>query len=135
VRPSDDDRGEGSDPDLGDDADDSGDELEAAIEQADRPFGSASFGTTAEEQLEGESLDQRLAEERPSRLPVDEAFVIEDADGPDEEAEMLGEASLEHDPFTAPEEAAVRVRESAPGGVDHAPDPKVESCDDSPDQD
>src|SRR2546430_3413717 len=45
---------------------DPGEELEATIEQADRPLASESFGTTAEEQEEGESLDQRLAQERPS---------------------------------------------------------------------
>ena len=38
---------------------DPGEELEAMIEQADR-FASDSFGTTAEEQEQGESLDQRL---------------------------------------------------------------------------
>jgi hypothetical protein len=90
---------------------DPGEELEAAIEQADRPFGSESFGTTAEEGSRGESLDQRLAQERQSQAPADTAFVIEDSDQPDEESEMLGDASLEHDPFLAPEEAAVHVRD------------------------
>ena len=33
--------------------------------QADHAFGAESFGTTVEEELAGESLDQRLAEERP----------------------------------------------------------------------
>ncbi len=32
---------------------------------------------------------------------------------------MVGQASLEHDPFVAPEEAAMTVREEAPGAVDH----------------
>ena len=53
------------------DADDS-DELEAAIMQADHAFGAESVGTTAEEGLEGESLDARLAEERPERPGIDE---------------------------------------------------------------
>ena len=39
---------------------DPGEELEAMIEQADRPFASDSFGTTAAEQEQGESLDQKL---------------------------------------------------------------------------
>ncbi|MDP9226899.1 MAG: hypothetical protein M3P18_24260 [Actinomycetota bacterium] len=90
---------------------DPGEELEAMIEQADHSFGSESFGTTAEEESRGESLDQRLAEERRGEAPVDSALVIEDSDDPDEESEMVGEASLEHDPFLAPEEAAVHVRD------------------------
>ena len=98
---------------------DPGEELEAMIEQADRPFASESFGTTAEEQEEGESLDQRLAEERPSRPNVDSTLAIEDFDAPDDEKELVGQASVEHDPFVAPEEAAMTVREGAPGAVDH----------------
>ena len=119
-----------------DDAEDSGDELEAEIERADHAFGSESFGTTAEEQREGESLDRRLAEEGPSRESVDEALVIEDEDRPDEEAEMLGTASLEHDPFTAPEESTVTERAAAPGTLDRASDPKDrEPSDESPHRD
>jgi len=109
---------------------DPGEELEATIEQADRPFASESFGTTAEEQEEGESLDQRLAEERPSKPPLDRQLAIEDFDAPDDEEELVGRASLEHDPFVAPEEAAMTVRDRAPGAVDHAPDPSVEPEDD-----
>lgn len=93
---------------------DPGEQLEAEIERADYAFGSESFGTTVEEELRGESLDQRLAEERPSAAPVETAYVIEDADEPDVESELIGEASLEHDPFLAPEEAAVHVRNEDP---------------------
>src|SRR2546426_9035969 len=70
----------GEDPD-----EDPGEELEAMIEQADRPFASDSFGTTADEQEEGEPLDQRLAEERPSREALDVPVAIEDFDAPDAE--------------------------------------------------
>ena len=109
-----------SDPDTGEDLEeDPGEDFEARIEQADRPFASDSFGTTAEEQEEGESLDQRLAEERPSRPAIDSTLAIEDVDAPDDEKDMVGQASLEHDPFVAPEEAAMTVREEAPGAVDH----------------
>jgi hypothetical protein len=94
---------------------DPGEELEAVMERADRPLGTESFGTTAEEQVRGETLDQRLSEERREgqrdQAPVEDAVVIEDADEPDEEAELVGDASMEHDPFTAPEEAAVHVQE------------------------
>ncbi len=51
------------DPDL-DPEDDPGEDLEVMIELADHAFGAESFGVTAEEQLRGETLDQRLAEER-----------------------------------------------------------------------
>ncbi len=53
-------------------------ELEAMIEQADLAFASESFGTTALEQEEGESLDDRLKEELPSREPVESGLAIED---------------------------------------------------------
>ena len=109
---------------------DPGDELEARIEQADRPFASDSFGTTAEEQEEGEPLDQRLGEDRPDRRPLDLQLAIEDFDAPDEEKQMVGQASLEHDHFVAPEEAAMSVRDNAPGAVDH-PDDDLEPSDDA----
>ena len=111
--------------------DDPGEELEAMIEQADHPFATESFGTTAEEQEQGESLDQRLAEERPSKPPLDDQLAIEDFDAPDEEKQLVGRASLEHDPFVAPEEAAMTVRDRAPGIVDHPEDPELESDDES----
>jgi hypothetical protein len=124
-----------SGPEYGNDAaDDPGDELEALIERADHPFASESFGTTATEELQGERLDDRLAEERPERPAVEEELAIEDADAPDDEPEMIGEASVEHDPFVAPEEAAMTVRDAAPGGVDHPGDEYVELYDESIEQ-
>lgn len=120
--------------DLEDPEDDPGEELEAMIEQADRPFASESFGTTALEQEEGESLDELLAEERPSREPVDEGFAIEDPAASDDEDQLVGEGSTEHDPFVAPEEAALTIRPGAPGAVDH-PGTFVEPVDDPLDED
>jgi hypothetical protein len=117
---ADDSRPQPSDPDTGEGLDeDPGEDLEAKILQTDRPFGSDSFGTTAEEQEEGESLDERLAEERPRRPGLDAALELEDVDAPDDESELVGEGSIEHDPFAAPEEAAMTVREDAPGATDH----------------
>ncbi len=113
---------------------DPGEELEAMIEQADRPFASESFGTTAEEQEEGEPLDRRLGEERPSKPPLDLQLAIEAFDAPDEEKEMIGQASFEHDRFVAPEEAAVTVRDRAPGAVDHPDDDGVVPDDESSDE-
>src|SRR2546423_5806772 len=92
-RPPDRDAEGGEDPD-----EDPGEDLEAMIEQADRPFASESFGTTAEEQEGGESLDRRLAEERPPRSPLDTQLAIADFDPPDEEKQLGGHASVEHDP-------------------------------------
>jgi len=108
----------------GDPEEDPADELEAAIEQADRPFGSESFGVTSEEEEEGESLDQRLAQERPDRAGRASYVAIEDEGEGDEE--LAGEASSESDAFVAPEDAAVTIRRQAPGAVDHPPDPAVE---------
>ena len=113
---------------------DPGEELEAMIEQADRPFASESFGTTAEEQEEGEPLDERLGEERPEEPPLDRQLAIEDFDGPDDEKEMVGQASLEHDNFVAPEEAAMTVRDKAPGAVDHPDDDDIDSYDEPPEE-
>jgi hypothetical protein len=101
----------------GDPEEDPGEELEAMIEHADRPYAAESFGTTALEEEEGESLDQRLSEERPDRPLADLDLAIVDED-PDEEGEMVGEASVGHDPFVAPEEAAMTIRDRAPGAVE-----------------
>jgi len=95
------------------------DELEAAIMQADHAFGAESVGTTAEEALEGESLDERLAEERPDRPPTDEALSVLDEGLSDDEDELVADAVRERDEFAAPEEAALTVRDALPGATDH----------------
>ena len=100
------------------DADD-GDELEAAIMQTDHAFGAESVGTTAEEGREGETLDQRLAEERPERPSNDEALSVFDEGLSDDESELVGDAVTQRDEFASPEEAAMSVREDAPGATDH----------------
>jgi hypothetical protein len=109
------------DPDL-DPEDDPGEDLEVMIELADHAFGSESFGVTAEEQVRGESLDQRLAEERPDGQPRDLEIAIEDFDAPDTEPQMVGEAVIDRDPLVSPEEAAMSIRDRAPGAVDHEDD-------------
>jgi hypothetical protein len=108
-----------------------GEELEAEIMRADHPFGTGLRGTTAEEALEGESIDDALAQERPERPSVEEAFEIV-ADGvPDEEDELVGEGSLVEDEFASPEESALSVTEDAPGVTDHE-DPHPRDDDPSP---
>jgi hypothetical protein len=110
---------------------DPGEELESRIEHADHAFASESFGTTAAEQEEGEPLDQRLAEEQPERPITDVELAIADVDAPDDEPELVAEATYERDTFVAPEEAAMTVRDRAPGAVDHADDEYTELYDES----
>jgi len=98
---------------------DEGEELEAEIMRADHAFGSESFGTTAEEALEGESLDRRLAEERPDRPNTEEVLSVIDEGPSDDEEELVADAVVERDEFASPEEAALSERDSAPGATDH----------------
>jgi hypothetical protein len=100
------------------DADDS-DELEASIMQADHAFGAESAGTTAKEELEGETLDRRLAEERPDRPTTDEVLSLVDGGLSDQEKDLIGDAVTESDEFASPEEAAMSVRDRLPGATDH----------------
>lgn len=109
--------------------DDAGEGLEAMIEQADHAFGAESFGTTAEEERRGETLDQRLAEERPDRRRNDTELAIEDTDQPDDEAQLVADATIEREAYVAPEESAMTVSDTAPGGVDHDGDEYVELYD------
>jgi hypothetical protein len=102
--------------------DGSGQGLEEMIEHADRALGTESFGTTAEEQERGEPIDSRLAEEGTDRPILDAELGIIDEDVPDDESEMVGEAIGERNPFVSPEEAAMSVRDEAPGAVDHPDD-------------
>jgi hypothetical protein len=108
--------------------DGSGEAIEELIEHADRASGAESFGTTADEQERGEPLGERLAEERPDRPIRDTDLGLIDEAGPDEEDELIGEAVGERDPFVAPEESAMSVRDEAPGAVDH-PDDHTEGDD------
>jgi hypothetical protein len=111
--------------------DGSGEALEELIEHADRASGAESFGTTADEQERGEPLGERLAEERTDRPIRDTDLGLIDEGGPDEEDELVGEAVGERDPFVAPEESAMSVRDEAPGAVDH-PDDHTERDDADP---
>ena len=92
------------------------------IELADHAFGAESFGVTAEEQVRGESLDQRLAEERPDGQPRDLEIAIEDFDAPDPNRRWWERRSIDRDPLVSPEEAALSIRDRAPGAVDHEDD-------------
>jgi hypothetical protein len=115
------------DPDDPWDGDD-GSELEAEIMRADHAFGVESKGTTPEEAIEGQSLDESLARERREGRITEETLGIVDDGALDEEDELVAEASVEHDDFGSPEEAALSVRDEAPGATDHDdPHPADES--------
>src|SRR6266545_766107 len=83
------------------------------------PWELESVGTTVEEELAGETLDQHLAEERPERPGIDTALSVVDEGPSDDEEELVGDAVVERDEFASPEEAALSVRDSAPGATDH----------------
>jgi hypothetical protein len=96
-----------------------GEELEAEIMQADHPFGLDLSGTTQEEELAGPSLDEAIARERPGARTVHEVVALEDEGVQDSEGELVADASLEGDDFASPEEAALSIRDRAPGATDH----------------
>lgn len=96
-----------------------GEELEAEIMRADRPFGADRRGTTAEEELTDLSIDDAVARERPDVPPTDAVVAIEDDGEPDIVGELSADASVEEDEFPSPEEAALSVRDDAPGATDH----------------
>ena len=96
-----------------------GEELEAEIMRADRPFEADRRGTTAEEELTDLSIDEALARERPEASVTDAAVGLEAEGVPDVEDELVAEGSVEEDEFTSPEEAAISVRDDAPGATDH----------------
>ena len=98
---------------------DDGSELEAEIMRANRPFGADRRGTTPEEALEGEGLDEALAREEPEGRTTGEALAVLDDGDPDLEAELIAEGSTEADEYASPEEAALSVRDRAPGATDH----------------
>jgi hypothetical protein len=95
-----------------------GEELEAEIMRADHAFDVEADGTTAEEQRQSLSIDDALARERPEASVTDAAVVLE-ADGePDVEDELVAEGFAEEDEFASPEDAAISVRDRAPGATD-----------------
>lgn len=96
-----------------------GEELEAEIMRADGAFAADRRGVTAAEGQGTLGLDEALGRERPDHAVVDEVVAVEDEDAPDVEAELVGEASLERDDFASPEEAALSIRDEAPGATDH----------------
>jgi hypothetical protein len=101
---------------------DDGEELEAEILRADHAFGADLPGTIQYEALAGVSLDEALAREAPDRAAIDKAVAVVDDRDPDTEDELVAEGSVVMDEYTSPEEAAISIRDDAPGATDH-PDP------------
>jgi len=76
---------------------------------------------TAEELREPRSLDQELWRDRGEQRRPDEHPLLVDHDVPDDEDELVAEAT-EGDVDLAPEELAMRTTDEAPGGTDDATD-------------
>ncbi|HEY7107507.1 MAG TPA: hypothetical protein VH986_13955 [Acidimicrobiia bacterium] len=108
-----------------------GDPQEGASPPADRPA-SEDFGTTAAEQERGESISRRVEREVPDPTAEDgraragggtfddpvELLDEASVEGFDEEDELIGEAEDPGAEGLGAEDAAVHVRDDAPGGVD-----------------
>ena len=86
-------------------------------------------GTTAAEQREGESLDDRLSEEEPDgpeALPRRVGRLIDEGDGlHDPEKDEVAAEAAEDSAGLSPEEAALR-RDAEPVGLTGGPDTYVE---------
>ena len=108
-----------------------GDPQEGLVVPRDTPRALDEHGTTAEEQREGESLDERLEREQPDGPPGPEpgsVVPVEEGSGlTDEEKDEVAPAGEAPEGRSA-EEEAVRIEDEAPGGVD-GPDSYVEEED------
>lgn len=104
------------------------DDAEEPYSPPDEPEGSFEDATTASGALEGETIDERLARERPEdvRGRAEPIGRLAEDDRPDTEAELIGELSEGEDEDLSSEEAAMRVAEDAPGATSDASDGYVE---------
>jgi hypothetical protein len=106
--------------------DDEGEATEDLIADMDRYEG-AEDHTTALEQLEGDTIDDRTRREQPQRVRPDTSIdLIDDdgGDGVDREKDLVGESEQPDGPIPA-ELEAMHVVDGEPGVVDH-PDDYVE---------
>jgi hypothetical protein len=93
-------------------------ELEIQIEQMDHPLGTEQWGTTAEEQRRGASLQERTSPDGPHGRRDDRGLQLSEEDVPDEESQLVGEASDDEESSdVSPEERAMHEDRDAPGGV------------------
>lgn len=106
-----------------------GDQQEGLLPPADEPRAAEGFGTTAGEQRERESLDERLAEEAPDREPETDrglGRLVEPGSGlGDEEKDEVAEEAENDRAGLSAEESAMRDEEE-PEGLAGGPDRYVE---------
>jgi hypothetical protein len=104
--------------------DDDGESLEEFISEMDRPIG-ADDATTEREQLEGDSIDEfNRREDRYGTRPDTSVDLVDPDgdDGEDVEPDLVADLDEPGEGPEAPEQAAVHVRDDAPGIVDHPDD-------------
>ena len=106
-----------------------GDPQEGLLPPADEPRAADRFGTTAEEQREGEPLDEKLSEEQPDRATRRRnsmGRLMEQGSGlTDEEKDEVAEEAEEDTSGLTAEEAAMRDEEN-PQGLTGGPDKYVQ---------
>jgi hypothetical protein len=99
----------------------------------DHPQGADEWGTTAREELIGESLEQRVLREQPDTLSAGQAGgvsvyepgtdeAVDDGGGVDAEPDAVADLNMEDDVVLAPEEQAMQVVEE-PAGINYDPTP------------
>jgi hypothetical protein len=109
-------------------ADEQQEEIEDLITHLDEPLG-VEGRTTAAEQREGITLDEALKRERAPDHDLGEPKTVDmliELDEPDDEPELVGDATEQVDSWVSPEEAAMREVEDAPGATDDASDGYVD---------
>ena len=103
---------------------DPGEALEDMISDMDRYEG-ADDDTTASEQRDGDTIDDRTRREQPQRVRRNSSVDLFDDGGGDDGVDREKDLVAETDPIDgplAPELAAMHVRDDAPGVVDHPDD-------------
>jgi hypothetical protein len=106
-----------------------GDAQEGLLPPADSPRAAEDHGTTAEEQREGEPLEERLAEEEPDREPTRRTSMgrlVEPGSAlTDEEKDEIADEAEDDRTGMSAEEAAMRDEEN-PKGLTGGPDQYVQ---------
>jgi hypothetical protein len=103
---------------------DEGEAIEDMISAMDRYVG-ADEHTTAAEQVEGDTIDERTRREQMQRQRPDSSVDLVDEegdDGVDREKDLVAEGEERPEGPVAPEQAAIHVRDEPPGAVNHPDD-------------
>ena len=110
-----------------------GDPQEGLILPGESARAAESSGVTAEEQREGEPLEQRLAQELPDTEPgtrQEAGRLVDDSAVLDDEKDLVADAAEDELEGRSAEEVAVRI-EDAPEGLTDGPDSYLENDPDS----